>query len=153
MKNETRKFSKNKDGSIKVVVTQKNQEVYIPLEGEQVTIGTQESQITQTIIDTEKFYSFMKEQKKNAIDQMKKINKELEGLKHINENVIPESTKMDIEKYLSKKASKSTLKSLKDLNTYLTQVNNKRDRQRWYKHLEEQLKEIESQLAEIEQLL
>lgn len=151
--NEERVFSKNKDGSIKVVVTYKNQEVFVPVNGEQLTIGNQNSIITQNIIDTEKFYEFMKEQQANAEQQIVKIKKELSQLEHVKDDIIPESIKLDIEKYINKKATKATNKSLMALNTYIQQVNNKRDRSRWLEQLQKQLDEITSQLAEIEKLL
>jgi len=150
---EARTFEKNEDGTIKVTAIYKEQEVYVPVNGEQMTIGVQESVVTQTIDKVPEFIAFMTDQRVQAEAQIEKLKKELKDLEHVNEDLIPESMKLDIEKYINKKASKATLKSIQTLNTFIHQVNSKRDRKRWLEHVEKQHKEICEQIIQIEKIL
>lgn len=150
---EFRDFEKTKNGKIKVTVKSENVEVYLPIDGENKTVGTSDSVATQIIEDVETFVTFLKDQLLQSQKQISEIEKHLKDLEYIKDDIIPESILQDLAKYLTAKKSKATMEALKSLNKYLEGIYTKRDLNRKLEQMKKINADLKEQNAKLELIL
>lgn len=153
MMKETRDFVKNEDGTITVEVKTQDVEVYLPIDGEQKTVGKSNGTQIQVINDVETFTTFLEDQLKQSEQQITELKKKLEELKDVNEDLIPESILQELSSYMSKKANKQKWEKIKALNNYVTKIYNKRSYQRQLEHMQKIHEDLVEQNKKLELIL
>lgn len=145
MLKETKKFELQADGKLKIDVDTSN-ELSIPHEKENVRVGNM-VQVTHQFIDKDKIIvlqSFIKNQKESAEGQLENLRKEQEKLKDVKDDILPEKTLADVQKYLAQGNKKGKLNdALKQLGSNLNNISRKKQLVKQIEYLDKQVKIVQ----------